>query len=262
MTMKRKHKLRWTLMLYDTAIYLFSAILVLVLYPSSIDHLTPPQITMHAALGLVCVMAARLFTKAYERIWRYAGPKEYIWLMVSDAIASAAYLLLRSLLPRNITFIRSLSMFTLNLLGCIIIRLLYQFVYQNRMKHTRLEKFFLVLLKAFTGSVFADEAPASNKIKIAIVGAGSVGAMLADELIQNPKATYQPVCFVDIDREKVGREIYGVPVLASEQGLSNKLSHLQVQEVVFALPNVTTERRKELYTLYKGIQLVKLFFFL
>ena len=251
--MKRKHKLRWTLMLYDTAIYLFSAILVLVLYPSSIDHLTPPQITMHAALGLVCVMAARLFTKAYERIWRYAGPKEYIWLMVSDAIASAAYLLLRSLLPRNITFIRSLSMFTLNLLGCIIIRLLYQFVYQNRMKHTRLEKFFLVLLKAFTGSVFADEAPASNKIKIAIVGAGSVGAMLADELIQNPKATYQPVCFVDIDREKVGREIYGVPVLASEQGLSNKLSHLQVQEVVFALPNVTTERRKELYTLYKGM---------
>ena len=60
-------------------------------------------------------------------------------------------------------------------------------------------------------------------IKIAIVGAGSVGAMLADELIQNPRATYEPVCFVDVDEGKVGREVYGVPVLDSRADLSAKL---------------------------------------
>lgn len=72
-----------------------------------------------------------------------------------------------------------------------------------------------------------------------------VSALLADELIQNPKAIYEPVCFVDIDKEKTGREVYGLPVLA--EGAHNLLDEYQVQEVVFALPNVTVERRKELY---------------
>ena len=78
-----------------------------------------------------------------------------------------------------------------------------------------------------------------------------VSALLADELIQNPKAIYEPVCFVDIDKEKTGREVYGLPVLA--EGAHNLLDEYQVQEVVFALPNVTVERRKELYEFYKGL---------
>ena len=100
---------------------------------------------------------------------------------------------------------------------------------------------------------FADEKPANNRIKVAIVGAGSVGVLLADELIQNPKATYEPVCFVDIDKEKVGREIYGIPVVQPNDRLKENLTEAGVQEVVFALPNVTSSRRLELYTIYKDL---------
>ena len=113
-----------------------------------------------------------------------------------------------------------------------------------------MERAALAVLRGLTGSTFADEKPERNRIKVAIIGAGSVGVMLADELIQNPKATYEPVCFVDIDKEKTGREIYGVPVL--DEGSHDLLNEYQVQEVVFALPNVTVERRKELYEFYKG----------
>ena len=172
--------------------------------------------------------------------------------MIADGIATVIFTLVRGFIPNTVTFVRGLSLFTINLLGCIVIRMIYQWIYQGRARDSRLEKFALRFLKLTTGTSFADEKKSSNRIKIAIIGAGSVGAMLADELKQNPRATYEPVCFVDVDAGKVGREVYGVPVLASTApDLSNQLSARGVQEVVFALPNVPAERREELYKIYR-----------
>ena len=172
--------------------------------------------------------------------------------MIADGIATVIFTLVRGFIPNTVTFVRGLSLFTINLLGCIVIRMIYQWIYQGRARDSRLEKFALRFLKLTTGTSFADEKKSSNRIKIAIIGAGSVGAMLADELKQNPRATYEPVCFVDVDAGKVGREVYGVPVLASTApDLSDQLSARGVQEVVFALPNVPAERREELYKIYR-----------
>ena len=245
-----KHKLRWTLAVYDALLYFISCIFILVIYPSSIDHLTTGLVVAHIVVGFLCVFISRIIFKIYEQIWRYAGPKEYIRLLVSDAIACLAFVAVRTFFPHRITFVRAVSLIMMNLLWCIAMRLIYQLIYQKRTSNNWMERAALAVLRGLTGSTFADEKPERNRIKVAIIGAGSVGVMLADELIQNPKATYEPVCFVDIDKEKTGREIYGVPVL--DEGSHDLLNEYQVQEVVFALPNVTVERRKELYEFYKG----------
>ena len=196
--------------------------------------------------------ASRFAFHLYRKIWRYAGQADYISLIIADGIATVIFTLVRGFIPNTVTFVRGLSLFTINLLGCIVIRMIYQWIYQGRARDSRLEKFALRFLKLTTGTSFADEKKSSNRIKIAIIGAGSVGAMLADELKQNPRATYEPVCFVDVDAGKVGREVYGLPVLASTApDLSNQLSARGVQEVVFALPNVPAERREELYKIYR-----------
>ena len=246
-----KHKLRWTLAAYDALLYFLSCIFILVIYPSSIDHLTSGLVVAHIVIGFLCVFICRIFSKIYEQIWRYAGPKEYIRLLISDAIACVFFVIARIFLPHRITFVRAVSLIMMDLLWCIAIRMIYQMIYQKRTSLTWMEKAALSLLRGLTGTTLADEKPERNRIKVAIIGAGGVGAMLADELIQNPKATYEPVCFVDIDKEKTGREIYGIPVLA--EGSHNLLDEFKVQEVVFALPNVSVERRKELYEFYKGL---------
>jgi FlaA1/EpsC-like NDP-sugar epimerase len=135
-------------------------------------------------------------------MWRYATPRYYIQLIVADAIACVAFVLLRRFLPHKITFVRAVALFMMNLLGCITIRLFYQLAYQKRTSTSNIEKIALLLIHYLTGTSFKDETVERNRIKVAIVGAGSVGAMLADELLLNPKATYEPVCFVDIDKGK------------------------------------------------------------
>ena len=248
-----KRKIRWELMCFDGLIYLMSAALVMIIYPGYTDKLPPLIIALHIVVGFLFMAGVRLLAKVYELVWRYAGPSDYIRMIGADAIACLAFLLFRVLMPKSLTFLRAVSLFSLTLLGSITIRLFYQWVYLRRTSHSRLEKVLLTALRLTTGVSFADEIQNDNRIKIAIVGAGSVGAMLADELKQNPKAAYEPVCFVDIDEGKVGREIYGVPILPSDGELYDRLKRKAVQEVVFALPNVTTERRKELFSLYKGM---------
>ena len=247
-----KRKIRWTLVLYDALFFIISCIIILVIYPASFDSLTPNLIFSYSFVGFLCVFLTRFIFRIYEQIWRYAGPQEYIRLISSDAVACILFLLARVFFPQRITFVRSVSLIMLDLLGCIAFRLMYQMVYQKRTSDSWIEKTALKLLKGLTGTAFADEVPERNKIKIAIIGAGSIGAMLADELIHNPKSTYEPVCFVDIDTGKTGREIYRIPVIAPTESLHTTLDDYQVQEVVFALPNVTLDRRKELYELYKS----------
>ena len=238
-------------MFFDTLVFLVCGLVILVFYPSAITVLSPLEVCVYMVVGWGLVTASRMLMHLYQRIWRYAGQEDYLALISADAIATVVFLLIRAFIPNTITIMRALALFTSNLLGCIVIRLIYQYIYKSRSKGTKLEKISLRLLKICTGATFADEKVNSNRIRIAIIGAGSVGTMLAEELIQNPRAIYEPVCFVDVDEDKIGREVYGIQVLNQDENLKNSLQARGVQEVVFALPNIPTDKREELHKIYR-----------
>ena len=241
---------RWKLFLFDLLFYLFTGLFIFVLYPTTIDVLNPVETVSYILFGAVCVFALRFLFDTYKKIWRYAGSVDYLGLVVADFIGGVVFVLLRHFIsPTKITFVRAVSVICLNLLGAICMRLTYQFAYQNRNSNSKNARNVLRILQVVTGVEFAPEEAIAEerKIRIAIIGAGSVGAMLADELLGNPKAVYKPVCCVDVNKEKVGRMISHVPVVNSE----TNLNEYHVQEVVFALPNTGDDRRRELFEIYK-----------
>lgn len=247
----RLRKTRWKLFLFDLLFYLFTGLFIFVIYPTSIDVLNSLETVSYILFGAVCIFVLRFLFETYKKIWRYVGPVDYLWLVVSDFIGGTFFVIFRQFIaPTKITFVRSVSLICLNLLGAICMRLAYQFAYQNRNSSSKITRNILRMLQMITGVEFAQEEAVSEnrKIRIAIIGAGSVGAMLADELLSNPKAVYKPVCFVDVDKEKVGRTISAIPVVSAESDLNS----FDVQEVVFALPNTGNERRKELFEIYKS----------
>jgi FlaA1/EpsC-like NDP-sugar epimerase len=98
-----------------------------------------------------------------------------------------------------------------------------------------------------------DDRDPVDKIRIAIIGGGGVGTGLAKELLDNPNSTYYPVCFVDNDKEKLGREIFGKEVLYDDEHAPGLLRDYNVQEVIIALPaSVGMEERKTIYERYKN----------
>ena len=108
------------------------------------------------------------------------------------------------------------------------------------------------LLKACSGGRVVTEAdPDSKKIKIAIIGAGSVGVSLAKDLWSNPQANFVPRCFIDSDPMKAGRTIHGVTVMSEDEATMETLRSHHIQEVVFAVPAMSQERKLELFERYQ-----------
>ncbi len=246
----KQQKTRWELFLFDLLFYLITGLLIIVLYPTDVDILNTVEMISYIVFAAVCVFVARFGFNIYKRIWRYAGSSDYLWLVVADSLGGLVFIVLREFIaPVKMTFVRAISLVLLNLLGAICMRLVYQFAYQNRNQSAKGQRFVLRILQAITGVEFTQEeaTPENRKIRIAIIGAGSVGAMLAEELLNNPKAVYKPVCFVDVSKEKVGRMISKIPVVNNETDLNS----FHVQEVVFAIPNTGAEHKKELFEAYK-----------
>jgi len=240
---------------YDLLVLLLVDLLILVIYPSGITPLRFTSKLWHIAVSAASVLLMRAALRIYHQVWRFGGTPAYIRLIFSDTLAGMVYFVAqRFFLPQSITFIRVLSIAALNLLGTMSIRLLYQYLYEYSSQMSAFGRILRLFVRVFTGLSIkpSDETVASKrKIRIAIVGAGRVGVMLAEELLTNPNSAYIPYCFIDIDQEKIGREIFGLRVLSEAEATPARIAEMPVQEIVFALPKASGEQKTKLYNLYK-----------
>ena len=229
--------IRWTLVGYDLIVYALVAVILLVLY-GGMDKLSTVGIFQQVGLSVLCIFTARLIGKIYGQVWRYGGIQCYIRLLFTDSIAFVAYLCLELLLPvQKITFARLLSLVSLNLLGALALRMMYRYAYKCGNQETTRGKILSILLHVFSGIEAGNEKEV-QKIKVAIIGAGRVGVSLAEELLNNSEAAYVPRCFIDINKEKVGRDIHGIPVWSETEATFKKLGEFEVQEIIFAIPSM------------------------
>ena len=242
------------LMGYDLVMLAIVSILLLVFYPSSYYPITRVEALMHYLLAAACMLGCRAIGDSYNNVWRYGGNNLYVNLICYDALAGAVYYVIQKVLPlRDVEFLRAVTLFALNLLGDILMRQIYQYLYDANSRGSKAADFLRVVTQKLTGIQVEpeDKAKRDRRINIAIIGAGRVGAGLAADLASNPDAAYTARFFVDIDRNKIGRSINGVPVFSEEEANSEAFRDYNIQEIVFAIPGATAERKKELYTFYK-----------
>lgn len=243
--------IRWMLVLYDLVVYAIIAVILLVIYGGT-DKLTIIGILQQAALSVFCIFVIRILGKVYGQVWRYGCVKCYIRLICTDSIAFLLYLCLELLLPvQKITFERMLSLACMNLLGAMTLRLMYHYTYKYANLNSFGGKCLSMLLRLFSG-METENAKEIQKIKVAIIGAGRVGVSLAEELINNSKASYIPKVFIDINEEKVGRNIHSIPVWSENEASLHRLRESEVQEIIFAIPSMDAYKKKTLYEYYKN----------
>lgn len=177
------------------------------------------------------IFATRLIAKIYKNVWRYANSKAYLELVFSDAIGGGLALLISRLFPSYALggwfCIASVAMFNC---ASLSIRFAYQQYYK---------------INARSHAEFKD-----SKISVAIVGAGQVGALLADELMNYKGSYYRPVCFIDNDPEKKGSRIAGLPVYGEDDDVLEKLKVFPVQEIFIAIPQLDGDEAQKILEHY------------
>lgn len=248
--MKKKINIRWQLVLYDLFIWIAAELLMLVFSGS---RLSAQSVAVQLATAFFCTFATRLVGNIYGQIWRYGGIQCYIRLVVIDVAAFLlTFLVERSLPIEHITFARLMAAANMNLLGALSIRMFYRYAFKCGNDATRYGRLLLFILRLFAGSkIVGERTLEATKINIAIIGAGRVGVSLAEELLNNAASAYMPCCFVDISKAKVGRDIHGIPVLLENDSTLGHLKQMNIQEVVFAIPFLDDEKKKNLYARYQ-----------
>ena len=217
-TRKKRFGNRWLLVLYDLLLLFMADVVLLVLY-RGMEGLEPMDIVVQGITAAACIFFMRWFWKVYSQVWRYGGIQSYIRLLVSDGCAFLLYYLVEQFLPvRHISFARVLCISCLSLLGSLTIRMVYRYAYKCCDRNTVLGRILNVIVRTFAGNrIELDNNEQTNKIRVAIVGAGKVGVSLAEELLSNRTSAYVPKCFIDTDPEKTGRQIQGIPVIADDE---------------------------------------------
>lgn len=247
---EEKKNVRWLLIIYDLAVFIIASIILLVIY-REMEKLPVSGIVEQMILAGVCVFSARLIGNIYGQVWRYGGIQCYIRLLATDSVAFLAYFCLELLLPiPKVTFARMLSLNSVNLLGALAMRMMYRYAYKCGNQENLRGRILAKLLYMVSGLESGCDKEV-QKIKVAIIGAGRVGVSLAEDLLNNEKSAYIPRCFIDVAREKVGREIHDIPVYSEDEATFAKLGELEVQEIIFAIPSMEAEKKKKLYNYYK-----------
>ena len=236
------------LLFYDSLIFLCSAYIFLIMYRGG-GVLKLSDSIKHMIVAALCVLIPRLVGNIYRQIWRYGGVQSYMRLIVTDTIGGICYEFINLAVPiKTITTSRVISIFAVNMLGCLVIRMSYRYCFKYARQDTAYGRLLSNVLCTFAGKdIIAQRGNMRRRQKIAIVGAGRVGVSLAEELLNNSQAYSVPVCFIDIREDKIGRQIHGFPVLDENQVTVELLNDYDVDQIVFAIPSLNISQKKRLY---------------
>jgi len=209
-------------LLFDLLILLFTPLLALALRVDVIERIPPylPYLIGYALVALLIRLVCFHYFGLYQRYWRYAGPAELgqigVACLCATALICALFFSIKLSgewlnLPRSVPLIDGL--------------LALVFVTCNRASIRMAEQWA------------SQRYSVGELTRVAIVGAGRTGELMAREIQQNQGLNWQIVAFIDDDRLKHNMQIRGVPVLGGRHALAKLVQERAVDRVIIAMPN-------------------------
>ncbi len=225
------------LFLIDTAIYIgvWAVILTVVAltYASNGEEVSAQYVrdsSLEFLVTYALVVLSRLAFRVYNNVWRYADSQVFLQMVAADAVGCALGVAVLCVIPLptgfNLWF--AVALVVLSGGATLCSRFVYQQYYRRENTHTQQKR---------------------NKVGVAIVGAGQIGTLLADELVLNASSHYYPVCFVDTAPSKIGSRIRGIRVYSEEEFL-NSVALLPIQEIFIALAEADRAKAERVFGIY------------
>lgn len=171
------------------------------------------------------------FGGIYKQMWRYADANEYRLCMTYSVIAGGIFILVSGVIRYHVPLrIQLLSPF---IIGVLIVssRIFYKIIFQAKNEG-----------KSVTGK---QVVKSGEKKRLAIVGAGEAGAALLKEIKSNSNIRYNTILFVDDNPNKIGRNLYSIPIVGEISRIADFVEEYQIEEIIIAMPAVAgTQKQK------------------
>lgn len=84
-----------------------------------------------------------------------------------------------------------------------------------------------------------------------VIGAGAAGQLILRELIGSEEYKARPVCVIDDDAGKWGRQIVGVPIVGGRDVIQDSVEKYHVDQILFAMPSASAKDAGDILNICK-----------
>lgn len=207
---------------FCVAIAFFLSVVLSKFHAISAEALIKALIAM--PLYVVLTFLSSLVLGVYRCIWRYAGLRDYVKVALSALVSSIAFALIDFSL---LHLVRDIASYFVSFLSIVVVltftRILYAFMYSR----------------------INDKARGANAKRTMIIGAGFTAKAILEELVRK-NSFYKPCCVIDDDVAKIGRVLYGVPVVGNTNEIAKFAKRYDIEVIIFAIPSMTEQSRKSI----------------
>ena len=183
----------------------------------------------------VSVLIAFVAMHLYRVIWKYAETLDLLRLSVGLAIAFVVYVGFHYLSIRLFeSFGQDIG--TLPIASYVLGGLFALFMITA-------VRVFMRVYKRDKTETGLDEG---EIVRVMVIGGGNAGALLIRDIHQNVDfKRFRSVCVIDDSPEKLGKMVYGVRIVGGCDTIVENVKKFNVDEIVFAIPTASPERRAE-----------------
>ncbi|WP_025162148.1 polysaccharide biosynthesis protein [Paraclostridium bifermentans] len=167
--------------------------------------------------------------KCYRNLWRYAGEEELIAIVFACILSIITTYSIHLLI--GIEF--SQTFYILNLIITTSLISWARLTYRTGRR---------VLIRSRL-----KEKPSN----VLIVGAGSAGDIVIQELKNNPKLLKKPIGIVDDDIKKQCRRMHNVPIIGMVKDIDTIATKYDIDEIIIAIANISRKDKKNIIEVCK-----------
>ncbi len=222
-------KRAFMLLVYDIiAINLASVIALMLRFDfrmNAVPQVYLDQMLYYMPINTLCSIIIFYIARMYHSLWKYASVNE-LWnvawgcffAMTADV---AGTLILRWRMP--------ISYYILSLIITFILVIGARFSYRllRYIRHDRL------------GAWGRKECK-----NVMIVGAGSAGKIIIDEILESKYVNYNVQCVIDDASSKLGRSISGIPIVGNRNSIVENVARYSIDTIFIVIPAATVAQRR------------------
>ncbi|CAI3248892.1 putative polysaccharide biosynthesis protein, CapD-like domain [Clostridium neonatale] len=181
-------------------------------------------------LSLIYLVCFYLF-KMYDSLWHLTGTDEFLLGVGGNILASIltiAYTrLFGATIPLNVCVVGTL----LAIFFVLGYRILYR-VYRR------------ILL-------YVPYKYSADQQRVMVVGAGSAGTMIINEILSRRELKYNPIVLIDDDRDKLGRRISGIKIEGNRHDIPYIAKEQEIDLILIAIPSLDNKNKAEIIDICK-----------
>ncbi|WP_288222161.1 nucleoside-diphosphate sugar epimerase/dehydratase [uncultured Clostridium sp.] len=169
--------------------------------------------------------------KMYSSLWHLTGTDEFLLGVGGGILAGAIVILytrnLGATIPLNVSVIGTM-------LACIFTlgyRILYR-VYRRAL-------------------LYIPYKYSSDQERVMIIGAGSAGTMIINEMLSRRNLKLNPILLIDDRDFKLGKRISGIKVEGKREDIVRLAEEKEISTIILAIPSIDNENKREILDICK-----------